>query len=321
MCTGMRPIPLLAALLALAFAASPGDAASSRVGTSGSPFLKIPVGPRNIAMGEAYTAAGEDPFVAWGQPAVWARGERTSAAAFQQNEYFQDLDQQYLAGYWNMWGGGTGVAVTRFDAGNMTRTFENAQGLFSGSGAQFDAGDWAVAVGHGRRITDRWTVGGTAKIVRSEIDDVSATTGAVDLGATYAHSDNLTLGVSLTNLGRGQRFLRNRDPLPLTLRVGGAYRLGNRLIAAIDLAQPRDHAFEIHAGAEWRPIRPLALRIGYSQARDEDNREGLTAGLGLLVGDFSIDYAFVPFGELGEAHRFGVTYNFEGESLYGEEEE
>lgn len=306
----MRRIPVaLAVLLVLPAVLHAG---SSRVGTSSAAFLQVPVGPRNIALGEAYSAIGADPFVVWGQPAVWATGEGHPAVAFQHNDFFLDLEQQYLAGYGAVWGGGLGVAVTRFDAGDLLRTFEDATGDFAGSSGTFDAGDWAVAVGYGRRWTDRWTVGITGKVIRSEIDNVDATTFGVDLGGRYEYSDRLTLGIAVTNIGRGQRFLRARDPLPLTVRAGGAYRLGNRLVAAIDLVQPRDHAFETHVGIEWRPIRALALRVGYSQARDEDNREGLTAGVGVHIGDFALDYAYVPFGLLGDSHRIGVTYHFRG---------
>ncbi len=50
------------------------------------------------------------------------------------------------------------------------------------------------------------------------------------------------------------------------------------------------------------------------QAALSDNQigglTGFTAGAGLRFGDFSLDYAFVPYGDLGTSHRISLGFDF-----------
>ena len=62
------------------------------------------------------------------------------------------------------------------------------------------------------------------------------------------------------------------------------------------------------AGAEVRLMDLLALRVGYDGRIDADN--GLTAGFGVKVADMGVDYAYIPFGRLGNSHRVALTYQF-----------
>ncbi|NLO92537.1 MAG: hypothetical protein GX410_11180, partial [Elusimicrobia bacterium] len=39
-----------------------------------------------------------------------------------------------------------------------------------------------------------------------------------------------------------------------------------------------------------------------------DGYSGLSAGAGFKTSSYGIDYAFVPFGALGNTHRFSVTF-------------
>jgi hemolysin activation/secretion protein len=59
----------------------------------------------------------------------------------------------------------------------------------------------------------------------------------------------------------------------------------------------------------------VAGRLGYNtQSQDTGGLHGLSMGLGLMYTDYamnySLDYAFVPYGELGNTHRisFGIKF-------------
>ncbi|RMH54416.1 MAG: hypothetical protein D6679_13790, partial [Candidatus Hydrogenedentota bacterium] len=70
----------------------------------------------------------------------------------------------------------------------------------------------------------------------------------------------------------------------------------------------RDDAI-IRGGGEYWVGKVLALRLGYDgSVTGVDN--GLTGGLGIRWEEFSLDYAFMPFGEIGENHRFGIGYRW-----------
>ncbi|MEK7744548.1 MAG: hypothetical protein AAB578_09205, partial [Elusimicrobiota bacterium] len=41
-----------------------------------------------------------------------------------------------------------------------------------------------------------------------------------------------------------------------------------------------------------------------------DAGPGITAGVGWVLGDLDLDYAFVPYGDLGISHRISVSWRF-----------
>lgn len=64
----------------------------------------------------------------------------------------------------------------------------------------------------------------------------------------------------------------------------------------------------ICGGWEYVAFKMLALRAGYNGRNETDS--GITAGGGIQFNNLSIDYAFVPYGDLGNAHRFSVSARF-----------
>jgi hypothetical protein len=54
------------------------------------------------------------------------------------------------------------------------------------------------------------------------------------------------------------------------------------------------------------------IRVGYDQShgRKVDGLTGLTAGGGVELKGFRLDYAWVPFGTLGTTNRFSLAFRF-----------
>ena len=70
---------------------------------------------------------------------------------------------------------------------------------------------------------------------------------------------------------------------------------------------------EFDVGAEVTPRRLFSLRVGYRYALTRPDLGGLSdfsAGVGLRFQRFSLDYAFIPLGDLGITHRISVNYHF-----------
>ncbi|MEK7745767.1 MAG: hypothetical protein AAB576_03810, partial [Elusimicrobiota bacterium] len=61
-------------------------------------------------------------------------------------------------------------------------------------------------------------------------------------------------------------------------------------------------------GAEAVIARALPVRLGFNTRNDAEL--GITAGVGWRFRDFMLDYAFVPYGDLGISHRISVTWQF-----------
>jgi hypothetical protein len=148
-------------------------------------------------------------------------------------------------------------------------------------------------------------------LVNEKLDNQSATAGAIDLGAIWHPPvSGLSIGLSLANLGSSLQFVRERDELPLTLRAGAGYRSPRRLWGLTgEMVWVKHQDVEGRFGGEvWIWPEHLAGRIGVSTANDAGS--GVTAGAGFRWDDISIDYAFTPFGDLGDAHQISLTYQF-----------
>lgn len=166
-----------------------------------------------------------------------------------------------------------------------------------------------VVFSYGQQINDYVSVGGTLKRIKSTIDDISANATAFDLGLlTSLPIQGVTLGATIQNLGNRLKFIQDSDRLPLIYKFGVAYSQPNRLTLAVDLSKPIDNRFRVNAGGEFVLMKTLALRGGYNSSNELDN--GFTGGAGVRIRSISIDYAFVPFGVLGNTHRVSAMFQF-----------
>ena len=108
--------------------------------------------------------------------------------------------------------------------------------------------------------------------------------------------------------------LLERFDLPATYRVGGAYRLKRMawLTADVIKAGRSDTALALGAEGELRVTgsETVFCRLGYKSGRSRNAGSGVSAGLGIRTGSLGVDYAFSPFGDLGDAHRFTLNFRF-----------
>ena len=111
-------------------------------------------------------------------------------------------------------------------------------------------------------------------------------------------------------------FISEGYNLPLTATLGAGYNIKNAITLAIDIKQKiYDQKTEISFGTEYTPINILALRVGYLKSLNPSrftfhDFTCLGGGLGLHILNFSTDYAFVPYGDLGNTHRISFSVKF-----------
>ena len=81
----------------------------------------------------------------------------------------------------------------------------------------------------------------------------------------------------------------------------------------IDIVKPEKEEISYHTGMEWWLKNILVVRGGYkydSAMATLGPLAGLTAGAGFKINIFDIDYAFVPYGDLGLTHRISLLAKF-----------
>jgi len=310
-----------AAALLLALPLKGADFSSSANGTTVADFLAIGVGARALAMGGACTAAADDAAAVYWNPAAMTRVRRRSivmmhqayidSSFFEYGAYVQNEDRI----------GAFGAAVEYFSAGRLKRT--DAAGADIGTFLPYDL---ALHFSYAYLLKDPaftpalngFAFGLSAKLVNSRVVN-TASAGAVDVGAlSPAYLDGrLRLAFAALNLGGDtMHFGQAYEPLPVILRLGAAHRFAEGWLAAFDLGLPQNDRPYAAAGVEhtlrtreaWR----LAARAGFNSSTigGIDGITGFSMGFGLGIKGSSVDYAFVPYGGLGAAHRLSLSFNF-----------
>ncbi len=311
----------------------------AKVGSAGAQFLKIGVGSKYQAMGEASVAAANDVYAMYWNPAGLVEVENW-AIGFTNVNYLLDIDLNYvgMAKYFEDVGT-FGASVTVLSAGDQEITTIEEQ---DGTGATYEVTSYAIGLSYARQLTNRFAFGGTVKYVGEKIGEVDSRGVAFDFGTLlYSGFQSLRVGMSITNMGSDMKFTGNAlrvayddregenvnspieaelttNPyhLPLAFRVGVAYdvEFGPKSMVTLssEFKHPNDNEQKGSLGAEFSYAEQFFLRGGYKINYDE---ETFSLGGGLvtkLTGDTKlfVDYAWQDFGRLESTQRFSVGFTF-----------
>ena len=323
--TGIALVSLLAALPA---------AGQSRVGTTAATFLTLGTGARGNALGQAMSAEAAGAEALFWNPAGLARPYRGAAggALFSHSDRFVDASVSAAALAVPIRGFGVlGAQLQSVDYGRMDVTTVERP---DGTGESFGANDFALGLTYAQPVTDAFYVGGSAKYVRQQIYDMSASTVAFDLGVLLEtdYLGGLRLGASISNFGgkmemRGVNGAITVDPapdrtgndeevpaeltadrwdLPVSFRFGTALPVasfgGARLDLFADAQQTNDNNLNSDVGAELSyetNAITFDARAGYRDAfvTGVESHVSFGAGLDIRAGGvrIGVDYAYVPF--------------------------
>lgn len=324
--------------------AAPVALAQDKVGTTAAPFLGIGVGARATAMGSAQAAIAEGPSALFWNPSAITQ-MTTSGVEFSHLDWLLDSRLQYMGFVLNLGRGGhLGLSVTAFNYGEIEVT---TIGSPEGTGERFTPVDMSVGLSYARALTDKFSIGGTAKFIRQKIWNETASGAALDIGVTYLTDfRNLRIGMSMTNFGGDMQLagkdLRqaidintqiqgNNDRLPANLEVSSwslplIFRVGvamdafqndqQRFTVSADALAPKDNSQSANVGGEYAFREFLFIRGGYRQAfsgHPEDG--GWAAGFGLKYAmnerlSGYIDYVIQEYDPFGTTQMFslGVTF-------------
>lgn len=298
-------------------------------GTSAATFLDLGFGARPLGFAEAYVAMADDVSAVHYNPAGLSLPQPEMRAApgayemlFTHTLYVQGISLDQLGLVRRPWG----LSITNLRVGGIEgRTLE------TDAASNFGASDLAVGASYGRRVGSVG-LGATLKYIHESIGGNSADAYAADLGALHRFEAwPVSVGADLANAGTKVRFIDQAAPLPLVLRTGVTYGQTKSFPHALSLQIdfPRDSDPVLRLGAEYQGFGPFALRVGYrtfsagqrdavlgkalgSAASGFSEFYGLFLGMGLQTKLGNLDYAIMPDGELGLAHRLSLNLRFGG---------
>ncbi|MBX2821393.1 MAG: PorV/PorQ family protein [Rhodothermaceae bacterium] len=312
----------------------------SKVGTTAASFLQIGVGARGVAMGETAVASGRDLSSLYWNPALGAELDGHHLY-FNHVDWFVGIDLNYGSAMLNLGNQGR-FALTVY---TMTSTEMDVitEERVQGTGEVFRVQDLSFGLTYSRALTDRFNLGITAKLVRSSIWNMNATTAAVDVGLTYRTPfEPVTLGMSISNFGGEMRLTGSDtavrvdlDPrvggnndglvanlqtnswdLPVTLRFGVAIEALNTRMSQLTLSgdalfSNNNNGF-MNAGLEYGVMNIFFIRGGYRQLMLEDAEGGLSLGAGIAYRGIHADYAFIDRGLLGTVNYLSLGVSIGG---------
>lgn len=290
---------------------------------NGAQFLKIGVGSRAIGMGNAFTGIANDVTALHYNPAGLTQLNQREVSAMH-NQWIVDTNMDFIgiglpiisnSGINN---GVIGIGILNLSYGNMEGRDENRQQTGS-----FGANDMSLSVGYSKRMTNITSYGVTVKLIQQNIESMSTTGIAFDIGMLHKTAiNNMDLGLSMQNIGTEMKFINEGYNLPLSITAGLGYRIGGITIGC----DVKNYIYEgqtvIGLGTEYVPVTSFALRAGYilpllkktyktgSKLGDSIDTNGLGAGLGFKLFNIQTDYSFVPYGDLGNTHRISFSSKF-----------
>jgi hypothetical protein len=296
---------------------------AQRAGTATVQFLKIGVGARATAMGDAFVAIANDASALYWNPAGITQFP-SNEVVLSQTSWFVDIQHQFLGAVYHLSSNdAVGISVTSLHMDDMQITTEFAP---TGTGNYFSFGDVAVGVTYSRKLTPQFSFGGTVRYVEETMDVIKTRGVVIDLGTYYwTGLGSSRFSAVVTNFGNqmsptgsvslygGQTADKFQEfPPPTNFKFGFAFDPikdeTNLLTAAIQLNHPNDNSENISLGAEYGWMSTLFLRGGYKL-----NVEGqsFTAGVGVaatisgvLLG---VDYGYAAYDNLGGVHRISLS--------------
>jgi hypothetical protein len=271
--------------------------------STGTAFLKIPVGPRVCGAGEAAVAYIDDASALFYNPAGLA-GVSTFDLLLAHNQWLLDMNHEYVAGaYGTEELGKFGLAFDYWGSGAIQGVNIRGESI---PGYVFSAADWSLNLGYGKAISD-FSVGLGVKFIHQQLESLSTSAWAFDAGGMYKTPlKGLKAGASVANIGTKPHY-RESYSLPLQARLGWRYDI-SIIGVTQDFIISETEKPGIAAGVECRPVDIVALRVGYRTGSDYDGFSGLRAGIGLSWQGIGVDYAFAPYGKFGASHRISISY-------------
>ncbi|HEV8539056.1 MAG TPA: type IX secretion system protein PorQ [Bacteroidota bacterium] len=283
-------------------------------------FLRTDISPRSAGLGGSFVTMSDDPTTIFYNPAGIGTLRRTrfSVGFF---KHLLDINSGYASYGSEISGlGFVGFGIQYINHGEFRRTGDEGQDL-----GTFGASEFAFSAGYAGILESGLRYGATAKFIYSSIAEVSSSGAAIDLGLQYsAIPGRMILGASLLNLGtQFDPYMVTREDLPLNFTIGVSV-FPEHLPAVLQVnlhklneAQDKftDRLKNFSVGVQLAPAENVQARIGYNNEQRQELKvgsspglAGLSAGGSVIVGMYTVDYAYTSYGEIGAVHRVSVTF-------------
>ncbi|NQV13933.1 PorV/PorQ family protein [bacterium] len=308
--------------------------AQVKLAQTGAQFLSVDSDAKAGGMAGALTTVEMSSASVFFNPAGMARMNSMINVMASQNQWFADISYNAFSAAFRPSGGKYGViaaSLVSVDYGEIqgTQVWDNDQGYIDTDVLTPSA--YAAGIGYAFALSDKFAVGGHLKSIgldygksiypdeAGKADTVKshlAFSNAFDFGTIYRTGwKSLAFGMSVRNFSDEVTFESEGFQLPLTFALGISMDVfdlrsempeNQDLLVSVDALHYRSHAEQIRIGLEYKPIDMLSFRAGYMSSNDEND---VSFGLGIQQFGLVFDYAYEPFGRLGDIQRMTVRFS------------
>jgi tetratricopeptide (TPR) repeat protein len=262
-----------------------------------------PAGARALALGGAFEALADDASGAQWNPAAPAMS-RSLGLGLHHETWLDRTDREVLSAQVPV-GGTLGVGVYGSWVNYGSTQLRDASGTYLGD---FSAQEQNV----GLALSGCWSglaLGVAGRYLRMGLPGADLQAAAGDLGLLWQAAPRLRLAGVVKALPLAGGSYRASGTAGLALQsLPGQWHWALSSSVRLDPAA----ASEVDAGLEAAagPSLPLMIRLGYAQAMPDlvqDLGSRFSGGLGVSLGRYQLDYAYLPWGSFGATHRISLS--------------
>ncbi len=298
---------IIAALVCLAPQARALDLLGQKqdAGEAGS-FLNYAASARSLGVGRAYTAVADDAAATYWNASGLSQITRKDLVTL-----YSALEQDTNFGFFSYAQPSVDYGTFGLSVVNLRSSgFERREAVTGNAIGGFEMSETAFLFSHGIRTGGKWAFGSTVKVVRQEIDAKSDMGYGLDLSSLYPLSSKMKMGFVMTNLLAPKLQLgEETERYPRQMRAGLQFLPKGNWMVSTDLVKSENSSMKVNIGTEWTMNSLVALRVGLTDSE-------ITAGLGVALGDWNLDYAIAQYQSgptdngFGASHRFGLHFKF-----------
>jgi len=304
---------LIIAMQSFTFAEGDND----KVGSVAFKFLNIETDARTAALGGT-SAQASGPGAMFSNPAGLSSTSSMGLSAGL-SQWLVETNITSFGFALPMAGGVVGLGVVNVDYGDMMmagwgEVLPDVVGLQANQG-KFTAADMSLQVSYGKSLTDKFSIGGSPKMVSQSIDDVDVSGMAFDIGMQFATGYNgIRLGAVISNFGPD---VESQAPgggydeypsmsLPMTFSFGVIGEAIPGLNAGLNVLKQADMAQQYIVNAEYN-ISIASLRFSYNINNDQ---APMSMGGGVNVAGVDIGVSMTSHDALDSVMRMSIGYSF-----------
>lgn len=288
--------------------------------TTGVAVFNHSTGARQLGMADVAVGIADDANAVFYNPAGIARVKALELNAVYFDNIVDTKDEAIAVSYplrKGLFGksAALGLGIKAYQGGDIdVIEFDTVNNVITSQKTMSAESDYMIGVTYAEKIASKLSAGITLKAIHSTlVEDYTASAIAADIGLLYETPiKGLDAGLSLLNSGTKMKFISEGDSLPQRLVVGLGYGFKPAPMAAvkvgIDIIDEKDADTATNLGVEVTLLNMVALRAGYLTNSDLGS---VTAGIGIKMGMFQLDYGYGMFDELNDLQKVSLTVRWD----------